>query len=154
MVAALAYGEDAFRLVNAAGRDIGWIRRRTVGFGGFVSEDGARAAALEGARALASCLKREFGVARLELSDRRRLRAVRDGANEWIFDGRVRVARILPVESGRGRDQEFAIEFLLPSYVTDAVAINAAQTVYGALSADQTGTRDLRVAAAADGLAR
>ena len=153
MVTVLAYGEDAFRLVNGAGRDVGWIRPRIIGFGGFVTEDGARAAALDGARVLASCLKRELGVAHLELSDRLRVRTVRDGADEWVVDGPVRVARLLRVETGRGRAQEFAIEFLLPRYATAAVAINAAQIVYGVVSADLTGTRDLRVVAAADDLA-
>jgi hypothetical protein len=152
MVAVLAYGEDTFRLVNAAGRSVGWIRPGTITFGGFVSEKGARTAALDGARAFASCLKREFGVAHLELSDRPRVRTVRDGADEWVVDGRVRVARLLRVESERGRDQ-FAIEFLLPSYATDAVAINAAQAVYRVLSPDLNGTLDLRVAEA-DGLFR
>ena len=47
-------------------------RPRTIGFGGFDSERGARAAALDGAQALASCLKREFGLAHLELGDRPR----------------------------------------------------------------------------------
>jgi hypothetical protein len=154
MVAVLAYGEDAFRLVSATGRDVGWIRPRTIGFGGFVSEDGARAAALHGAEALATCLKREFGVAHLELSDRPRARTVRDGVNEWVVDGRLRVARLLRVQSRRGHDQEFAIEFLLPLHATGAVAINAAKILYGVLSPDLTGPSELSVLAATDGLGR
>ena len=153
MVAVFAYGEDSFRLVNAADRDVGWIRPRIIGFGGFVTEDAARAGALRGARVLSRCLKREFGVAHLELSDRPRMRTVRDGANEWVVDGRVRVARLLRVEGTRGRDQEFAIEFLLPPYASDAVAINAAQVVYGVLSPDLTGTLDIRAVAVPDDLA-
>ena len=148
MVAVFAHGEDAFRLVNAAGRDVGWIRPRTIGFGGFMTEQGARAAALDGAHALASCLKREFGVAHLELSEHKRARIVRDGTNEWIVDGRVRVARLLRVETGRTRDPAFAIEFLLPPYATDAIAINAAQLVYSVLSPKLTGTLDAHVATA------
>jgi hypothetical protein len=93
-------------------------------------------------------------VTHLELSDRPRVRVVRDGADEWIVDGRVRVARLLRLDSGLGRQQELAIEFVLPRYATDAVAINAAQIVYGVLSADLTGTLDLRVVAAADDVAR
>ena len=153
MIAVLAHGEDAFRLVDADDRNVGWIRPRVIGFGGFLSEDGARAAALDGARVLASCLKREFGVAHLELSDRPRVRTVRDGANEWVVDGRVRVARLLRVEGAGGRDHEFAIEFLLPPYATDAVAINAAQVVYGVLRADLTGTLNPHVLETADRLA-
>ena len=153
MIAVLAHGEDAFRLVDADDRNVGWIRPRVIGFGGFLSEDGARAAALDGARVLASCLKREFGVAHLELSDRPRVRTVRDGANEWVVDGRVRVARLLRVEGAGGRDHEFAIEFLLPPYATDAVAINAAQVVYGVLRSDLTGTLNPHVLETADRLA-
>jgi len=153
MVAVFAHGDNAFRLVNAAGRDVGWIRPRTIGFGGFDSEHGARAAALDGAHALASCLKREFGVAHLELSERPRARIVRDGTNEWVVDGRIRVARLLRIAKARSRDEAFAIEFLLPPYATDAVAINAAQIVYGALSAELTGPLDVRGMTAPDDLA-
>ena len=153
MVAVFAHGDNAFRLVNAAGRDVGWIRPRTIGFGGFDSEHGARAAALDGAHALASCLKREFGVAHLELSERPRARIVRDGTNEWVVDGRVRVARLLRIAKSPARDEAFAIEFLLPPYATDAVAINAAQIVYGALSAELTGPLDVRGMTAPDDLA-
>ena len=153
MVAVIGSEEDSFRLVNKAGHDVGWIRPRRIGFGGFITEHGARAAALEGACALASCLKREFGVANLELSDRPRVRIVRDGANEWVVDGRLRVARLLRVERERERNHAFAIEFLLPPYATDAVAINAAQIVYGVLSPLLTATLDVHAVFAADDLA-
>ena len=153
MIAVFAHGDNAFRLVNTAGRDVGWIRPRTIGFGGFDSEHGARAAALDGAQALAGCLKREFGVAHLELSERPRARIVRDGTNEWVVDGPVRVARLLRIAKGRARDHAFAIEFLLPPYATDAVAINAAQIVYDVLSAELTGPLDVRAMTAPDDLA-
>ena len=139
MLAVIAHGDDAFRLVDNAGRDVGWVRPKTVGFGGFVSENDAQGAALDGARALARCLKREFGRAHLELTDEPRGRIIRDANGEWIADGKVRVARLLRVESG-GPGQEFAIEFRLPPYANHAVAINAAQVVYGALGQAPTGT--------------
>jgi hypothetical protein len=147
MITVLAHGEDAFRLVNAAGKDVGWVRPRTIGFGGFGSEEAARAATLDGARALAACLKREFGVAHPELSDRPRLRTVRDGAGEWIVDGRARIARLLRVETGQNATEQLAIEYTLPSYATDAVAISAAQIMYGVLSRELTAGLDLRVVA-------
>lgn len=140
MLAVLAHGEDVFRLVDTAGRDVGWVRPKAIGFGPFASEDGARSAALEGTRTLARCLKREFGVAHVELSDAPRARTVRDADGEWIVDGRTRIARLLRVENGDGDGEEFAIEFRLPPYANDAVAINAAQIVYGALSPELTGT--------------
>jgi hypothetical protein len=119
--------------------DVGWVRARAIGFGGFHTEEAAFAAALEGGRALATCLKREFGVRHPALSDTPHLRKVHDGAYDWIADGRVPVARLLQVETGAGATERFAIEFVLPSYATDAVAINAAQIVYGALG---SGIRD------------
>lgn len=154
MLAVLAHGEDVFRLVDTAGRDVGWVRPKAIGFGGFLSEDGARAAALDGARTLARCLKREFGVTHLELSDPPRARTVRDRDGEWIVDGHARVARLLRVENGGGRDQDLAIEFQLPPYATEAVGINAAQIVYGALSRELTGTSGLHVLDAATETAR
>jgi hypothetical protein len=140
MLAVIAYGEDAFRLIDVAGRDVGWVRAKTIGFGGFGSENAAHAAAIDGARALVRCLKREFGVAHLELSDQPRARTIRDGDAEWVADGHVRVARLLRVENGGGCGQEFAIEFRLPPYANNAVAINAAQIAYGALSRELAGT--------------
>jgi hypothetical protein len=147
MITILAHGEDAFRLVNGAGKDVGWVRPRTIGFGGFGGEEAARAGTLAGARALAGCLKREFGVAHPELRDRPRLRTVRDGAGEWIVDGRVRIARLLRVESGQSANEHLAIEYTLPSYATDAVAINAAQIMYRVMSPEMTEGLDLRVVA-------
>jgi hypothetical protein len=140
MLAVIAHGEDAFRLVDATGRDVGWVRPKTVGFTGFVSENAAQSAALDGARALVRCLKREFGVTHLELSDEPRARTIRDGDGEWVGDGQVRVARLLRVENGGGFGREFAIEFRLPPYANHAVAISAAQIAYGALSRELTGT--------------
>jgi hypothetical protein len=139
MLAVIAHGDDAFRLVDTTGRDVGWVRPSTIGFSGFVSENAARGAALDGARALIRCLKREFGVAHMELSDRPRARTVRDGSGEWVADGKTRVARLFRVENG-GYGQELAIEFRLPPYANHAVAINAAQIVYGALGRELTGT--------------
>jgi hypothetical protein len=140
MLAVIAHGEDAFRLVDTTGSDVGWVRPKAIGFGSFVSVNAAHAGALEGARALVRCLKREFGVGYMELNDQPRARTVRDGGAEWIADGQVRIARLLRMENGEGYGQEFAIEFQLPPYANHAVAINAAQIVYGALSSELSGT--------------
>ena len=140
MLAVIAHGEDAYRLVDATGRAVGWVRPKTIGFGRFVSENAAHAAAIDGARALVRYLKREFGVAQMELRKQPRTRTVRNGDGEWVADGQVRVARLLRMEEGEGHGQEVAIEFSLPPYANHAVAINAAQIVYGALSRELTGT--------------
>lgn len=149
MVKVLAHGEDSFRLVNEAGMDVGWIRPRTIGFGGLATEEQAFAAALAGGRALANRFKREFGVSHPALTEKPRLRKVRDGAYEWIADGRVPIARLLREEGGTLATERYAIEFVLPSYATDAVAINAAQVVYGAF---EPTVRDAAALAAAGAL--
>jgi hypothetical protein len=33
MLAPIAHGDDAFRLVDSTGRDVGWVRPKTVGLG-------------------------------------------------------------------------------------------------------------------------
>ena len=143
MLQVIAHGEDTFRLVDTTGRDVGWVRANSIAFGGLVSEHAAHAAAIDGARALGRCLKREFGVAHVELSDRPRPRTRRDATGEWVVDGKSRIARLLRAESHTGDGDEFAIEFQLPRYANHGVAINAAQIVYGALSEDLTGTSGL-----------
>ena len=150
MLAVIAHGEDAFRLVDATGRAVGWVGPKTIGFGSFVSVDAAHAAALDGARALVRCLKREFGVAHMELNENPRARTIRGADAEWIADGQVRIARLLHTENGQGYRQDcFAIEFQLPPYANDAVAINAARIVYGVLSSELSGTPGLSVLDAA-----
>ena len=137
MLAVIAQGEDTFRLVGGAGSDVGWVRSKTIGFGGFPSESAAHAAALDGARALTRCLKQEFGITHIEFSKQPRTRTVRDGSTKWVADGRVRLARLLHTENGDG--DEFAIEFELPRYANHGVAINVALVVYGAMSRELVG---------------
>lgn len=153
MIAVMAHGDNAFRLVDGAGRDVGWVRSKTIGFGGFPSEHAAHAAALDGGRALARCLKREFGVAHAEFSERPRTRTVRDGDAEWIAAGKVRIARLLRGENGKSDSHELAIEFRLPPYASDAVAINAALIMYGAFGRELVATSGASAFAATGGSA-
>lgn len=149
MLTVIAHGEDTFRLVDTTGRDIGWVRANSIGFGGLVSEHVAHGAAINGARALDRCLKREFGVTHMDLSDHPRTRTRRDGSGEWIVNGKARIARLLRVENGPGDGHEFAIEFQLPRYANHGVAINAAQIIYAAMGRDLTGTPELSALQAA-----
>ena len=149
MLAVIAHGDDAYRLVDVTGRDVGWVRSKTIGFGGFSSDTAAHAAAVDGGRALARCLKQEFGVTDLEISERPRTRTVRDGNSEWVADGRVRIARLLRTQNEESDGEEIAIEFQLPRYANHAVAINAGLIVYGALSQElvaMSGSRDFGAA--------
>jgi hypothetical protein len=134
MITVLADGEQRHRLEDAEGRLVGWIRRRAVGFRGFASERHAMTAAVDGWRALGSVLRREYpGWPRFEpMLDE--LHLVHDGAHEWISDGRTPLARLVRPQADYGsEDATFAIEFVLPSYATEGVAIAAAQVVARAL---------------------
>jgi hypothetical protein len=132
MVRFLADGELRHRLEDADGNHIGWIRRRAVGFRGFQSERDAIDAAVDAWRALESVLRREYtGWPRFE-PVLEALHLVHDGAHEWISDGRTPLARLArPTDSGP--DTSFAIEFVLPSYASEGVAIAAAQVMARAL---------------------
>jgi hypothetical protein len=133
MVRVLADGEQRHRLEDADGNHIGWIRRRAVGFRGFQSERDATAAAVDAWRALESVLRREYtGWPRFE-PVLEALRLVHDGAHEWISDGRTPLARLLRPTADAPSDAPFAIEFVLPSYASEGVAIAAAQVVARAL---------------------
>jgi hypothetical protein len=133
MIRVLADGEQRHRLEDAEGRLIGWIRRRAVGFRGFASERDAITAAVDGWRALESVLRREYaGWPRFEPAFDE-LRLVHDGAHEWISDGRTPLARLIRPPADGGSDGSFAIEFVLPSYASEGVAIAAAQVLARAL---------------------
>src|SRR3712207_4190769 len=133
MIRILADGEQRHRLEDAEGRLIGWIRRRAVGFRGFASELHATTAAVDGWRALESVLRREYaGWPRFEPA-RDELRLVHDGAHEWISDGRTPLARLIRPPADGGGETSYAIEFVLPSYASEGVAIAAAQVVAKAL---------------------
>ena len=133
MIRVLTDGEQRHRLEDAEGRLIGWIRRRTVGFRGFTSEHDAMSAAVVGWRALESVLRREYsGWPRFDpVLDE--LRLVHDGAHEWISDGRIPLVRLVRPPADAGPGAPLAIEFVLPSYATEGVAIAAAQAVARAL---------------------
>jgi hypothetical protein len=133
MVRFLADGEQRHRLEDADGNHIGWVRRRAVGFRGFRSENDAIAAAVDAWRALESVLRREYtGWPRFE-PVLEALHLVHDGAHEWISDGRTPLARLLRPTADAPLAAPFGIEFVLPSYATEGVAIAAAQVMARAL---------------------
>jgi hypothetical protein len=129
MVRLVADGEQRYRLEDANGNPIGWIRRRAVGFGGFRSESDATVAAIDGWRALESVLRREYtGWPRFKPA-LDALHLVHDGAYTWISDGRTPVARLVRPTADAPADSPFAIEFVLPSYASEGVVIAAAQVI-------------------------
>ena len=137
MIRILADGESRHRLETDAGRHVGWIRRRAIGLRGFATEGAALRAAPRAWRSLELVLKREYpGWPRFDPAFDR-LRLVHDGAYEWISDGLTPIARLhRPRE---GADASFGIEFVLPSFSTEGVAIAAALLMARTVQDDEPG---------------
>lgn len=129
MLHVIADGENRHRLIDHAGREVGWIRGRAVRFLGFASEVDVMDAARRAWRALNDILRRtvDGSTARPALQD---LKLVHDGAYLWIADGAVPIARLFRPSA---RDTSFAIELLVPSYVPDQVAMSAIHAMADAL---------------------
>ena len=131
MMKILADGDNGHRMENADGRTIATIRNRTVRLHGLGSEEEAISVVVALWHVLDAVLHREFpGWTRHEpvIDD---LHLVNDGAYEWITDGRKPLARLS--RERRGRATPFAIEYVLPSYASEGVAISAAQLMARAL---------------------
>ena len=105
-----------------------WIHARAIGFGGFGNEADVVAAAAAGWKSLQQQLHHPHAVHARLVVDWDRLRFVRDGAHEWVSDGRIPLARVYrmgPSGSGArpvGVDaaelvSELAIEFVVPSWI-------------------------------------
>ncbi len=133
MVSILSDGNDGHRLEDADGRLLGSIRNRTIRLGGLASEPEAIDAAVAAWNALDLALSRQFpGWPRHEPA-RDAIGLVHDGAYEWISDGRRPMARLFRPRADRAAEPSFAIEFVLPSYASEGVAITAAPQMLRAL---------------------
>jgi hypothetical protein len=132
MIRVLANGDDRHRLEDAAGRDIGWIRGRVIGFRGLESD----AQAIDAVGAIwpvfdAALSRTYFGRPRQDVRVDE-LRLVHDGAYEWVSDGQHPLARLHRPRAGH-RGDGLAIELVLPTYANEGVAITIAQVVGRAL---------------------
>jgi len=126
-------GENRFRLENATGNAVGWIRGRAVGFRGMPKESAAIQAAVDASRALELTLVREYPGRPVHDIRTSRVKLVHDGAYEWIADGNRPLARILRPNVGAFADDDFGIELQLPTYATHHVAIACAHSVWRAV---------------------
>lgn len=126
--------DDRLRLEDLAGRQIGWIRGHTFGFGGLASEKAALRAAVEAWRSLETTLQRGYPGRAPRPVNESNVGLVHDGAYEWVADGFRPIARLLRPCTGRNYEDSFALEFLAPSYATQHVTIAAAQAVWEVLS--------------------
>ena len=129
-------GEASFRLSDRHDADVGWVRDGAMGFGGFATEADAIEAALAGSEALRAHLDRLTGAIRAGAGPKGRVRLVHDGAFEWVARGTVPLARLLrPAADGAPpRRHDFAVEFVLPSYVRAGAVIGAAQVAHHAIA--------------------
>jgi hypothetical protein len=128
MLTVLSDGDGKYRLEDNAGMASGWINGRAIGFRGFADERAAREAAIDGWRALDATLRQQFAGWREHEPVVERLRTVHDGAYEWFYDGTSAIARLLRPQR-RAWDSTFGIQFVLPTYATDATMISAALNI-------------------------
>lgn len=129
MITVTAQGDRRYRILDARGRAVGWIHGHAVGFRGWRHDADAIAAAEAAWGPLEATLRRHYVGRPLRLAPEGPLRLVHDGAYEWVSDGRTPIARL-----HRGEGQEaLALEFVLPSSVTEGVVHAAAQVLARAL---------------------
>ena len=151
MLRVMEMGEGIHRIEAPDGAVVGWIRGRTVAFRGFADVDAAIDAAGPASAALEKVLRRQYpGWPHYEVA-REKLRLVHDGAYEWVSDGSAPIARL--IRPREDRDEDYGLEFALPSYASEGVAISAAQSLWLALSAHVAGTVGAIVPDAGEGLA-
>ena len=135
MLSIHADGENRHRLESPEGIAVGWIRGRAIGFRGIAGQAEALPAALAGARALNAVLRQAYaGWPRYEPS-LDALRLVHDGAYQWVSDGTTPIARLLPTSPDDAPGPRLGLEYVLPSYASEGVAITAAQALARALQA-------------------
>ena len=127
MVMVLEDGVNRHRLEDADGKQVGSVRNGTIRLYGLTSKADAIVAAMMVWETLDAALAREFAGWPRYRPVFRRLRVLHDGAYDWIADGLKPLARLLRVPMDRGSDDMFAIEFVLPSFASEGVAISAAQ---------------------------
>jgi hypothetical protein len=133
MLKILSDGDNKHRVEDSAGRQIGWINGRAIGFRGFATEEDARNAAIAAWRAFDRTLRQEYiGWPRYE-PNLDGLRRMHDGAYEWFYDGTSPIARLLRSHP-RAHDRSLGIELVLPSYASDGVAIATAHAVAMAIA--------------------
>jgi hypothetical protein len=126
--------DDRLRLEDLEGRNVGWIRGHTIGFGGLPSEEIALRAVPEAWMAVERTLERGYPGHALRPVKKSNIDVVHDGAYEWVADGFRPLARLMRPHTGRNSEASYALEFMVPSYATQHVTIAAAQAVWEALS--------------------
>lgn len=132
MVMIVASGDDGYRLEGEDGATVGSLRRGIIRLGRFEDE----AALLEAApvlwRALEGALRMHFAGWPRYAPAPGTLGLAHDGAYEWVSDGKVPLARLVRVDAGTA-GAHLALEYVLPSFASEGVAITVAQALARAL---------------------
>jgi hypothetical protein len=127
MFRVLADSDGTHRLEDADGTPVGWIRGRRIGLHGLEDEPQALAVAVAAWRALDAALRRQFAGWPRYAPEFDRLRIMHDGVHEWISDGATALARLIRLPGVDARADSFAVEFELPSFASEGIAVTAAQ---------------------------
>ncbi len=122
-------GADRFRLLNAAGSEVGWIRGRALRLFGFASDSEVCDAARRAWEALRQVLDRELANACV-ITRLSPLRHDRDGAVEWLSNDAIPIARMVRQTGG----DTCAIELVLPASAPPDITLLAARAIGDALS--------------------
>lgn len=136
-------GPEGLRLENGAGARIGWIRGRAIVFDGFATEVDAIRATLAAWRALGRALRQQYpGWPRYEPAAER-IHVFHDGTYEWISDGTSPLARLRrPAMPPTSADDSFGLEFVLPSYASEGLAVAAAHAIWRVLAEHAEAARE------------
>ena len=119
-------GDRKYRLETAASRLIGWIHGHAIGLSGLRDDAEALKWVPALRRVLDDALRRQYPGRYRPVGDLADLRLVHDGAYEWIAAGDIPIGRLHRPSSGRS-DGCLAVEFVLPSYATEAVTMACAE---------------------------
>ncbi|MFL5615367.1 MAG: hypothetical protein ACJ796_16990 [Gemmatimonadaceae bacterium] len=122
-------GDRKFRLEDQWGEMVAWARGHVVGLNGFFSMAESMAAVPILLQALDEVLERQCPSWRRPEVDYDMMHLVHDGAHEWIAVGAVPLARLHRPRGDAPPNDSFAIELVLPSYVTESTAITAAHAI-------------------------
>jgi hypothetical protein len=122
-------GDGKYRLENQWGEMVAWTRGHVVGLDGFFSMAEAMAAVPILVQAVDDVLEKGCPRRRLPDVDYDMMRLVHDGAYEWIAVGAVPLARLHRPGGRAPHNDSFALEFVLPSYATEATAIAVVRTI-------------------------
>jgi hypothetical protein len=135
MIRLLSTPDDAYRIADDGDTTIGWLRGRVVRIEGFPDVDAAIAAVVRTYPALNAALRNHYPGWPPRAPRADELSIQHDGAYEWIAQGSHPLARLI-----RFADRDVcALEFVLPSYATEGVALTVAQVVGSAVHASPEG---------------